>query len=161
MRKLGFTRGQVILHAVALLILICIAVYLYASWDAIPAQIVTHYDALGTPDGWSGKGVLAALAAIDGALWAFLALAGLLQMRFPYAPVSDTPEGRAFDRENGRWMLCAANLFVSACFSYIIWSSASGKSLGGWMIPVMLVLLLGSLVFLIVRARRGVQTQIK
>ncbi|WP_239618150.1 DUF1648 domain-containing protein [Cohnella mopanensis] len=153
------TGQERVLQVLTLIVFLWGIVYLVAQWTDLPATVPAHYNGKGEIDRWGSKWELAILPAI-----AIILSAGLSVLsRFPHLynyPVTITEENAVKQYSLARKMVIWMNLEIQVLFCYIEWTSvqaALGKSEGMWMwsIPILLVVLMGTLVVYIIRAFRS------
>jgi cytochrome bd-type quinol oxidase subunit 2 len=144
-----------ILQIISPLILIGIVIQLATVWNTLPWTIPTHFNAAGAADGWGGKGVLFGLPIT--ALFFYVLLT--IVERFPKIynfSFEITEKNAPYAYQTGREMLVCAKAFFLLIFGYLQWSwveAASGRNAGPglWLLPVILVLTAGIVIYYIRR----------
>lgn len=129
------------------------AFYLWANWQAIPQQIPTHYGFAGQPDAWEDKSSCVILLVIGAAMW--LMMWGIEQ--FPViwnTGVTVTEENRAQVYRILKNLLVTIRLVISAIFAWMPVCSALSRPLGGWFMPLVMLLIFGPIVVCLVQLYR-------
>lgn len=124
-------------------------VYLIVQWGDLPAKVPMHFNGKGEIDRWGSKGELIILPIIGLLIYAGMAALSRFPHIFNY-PVKITEENAARQYALARTMICWLNLEIVALFAYIGWASiqaAKGGTagLGLWFLPVVLVVIFGTL----------------
>ena len=156
--KIHKTNFEKIFDAIALLVLLACVVYLFANWSSIPAQVPTHFNAAGDPDGWSGKGSIWLLPAIGLLIWAGL---GVLE-RYPHVYnhlVKITDENAERQYKNAVLMINFMKNSILILFMFIVYQSIevalkAAEGLGGGFIFVFIGVIFGNLFFFLIRSWR-------
>lgn len=114
----------------------------WRSWPTLPVRMATHFNGLGQPDGWGGKGTLMLLPISAVLLYAAM----LLCARIPHAlnyPVRVTEQNAPQLYRIARRLLTALNFWVTAMLLFLevsIIRVAQGQAtgLGVWPMPIFL-----------------------
>lgn len=121
-------------------------------WNHIPEQIPGHYNAAGEVDRYSDKGIIIFLLFVAVLLMGMMSIAVYcvkLELNSRYAKKEEV------SRLKDTYVLLMVLNFVLQCmFSYIIFCCASGRELGYWFLPVAGVLIVGPLLYVIIRSRK-------
>jgi hypothetical protein len=132
-------------NIVCFLILVGLGVYLLIVWRELPATIPTHYNAAGLADGWGGKGSLIVLYGIS-----WLMAVGLSVVSFFPQIWNIGVEVTAQNRERVYailyHLLTVIKLLVVLIFAFLIVMSALGKNLSVWFLPVMMIVMFGTII---------------
>lgn len=145
----------------AVLVLANFAV-LAAVWGSLPVRIPTHFGASGAADAWGGKGSLLLMPI----LMAVMAAGLTLLERFPKIfnfPVEINEKNAAVLYRLGRELIVVLKTVVVLIFSYIQFQTVEVArnariGLGGWFLPVTLLVMFGSIgfyIYLMVRHKDG------
>lgn len=148
-----FTKFQIILEIITLAVNIGTGVFLISIWGNLPEQIPSHFGAGGEADAYGGKGSL---------IFLFIMMLALSLMMFAAAlfpnlwnmPCKITENNSVLAYRYTRTMMCSLSLVMAALFSYTLICSALGRPLGAWFLPVTLAVMLGDIIFCIVKIVR-------
>jgi len=132
--------------------------HLIVEWADLPAKVPAHYNAKGEIDRWGSKWELAILPAIGLALIAGMTILSRYPHLYNY-PVRITEENAAAQYALARRLIAWINLELAMIFACIGWMSvqaakSGSDGMGLWVIPVILFVVLGTVVFYFVRALR-------
>ena len=128
---------------------------LVLSWGGLPKTIPTHFGPSGKADDWGGRSILFVMP-----IFAVLAYFGIgFLRRFPHVfnyPYAITEANAERQYALARALLNLLRLEMVWLFAYIEWimiRTAQGKAvgLGGWFLPVSLVVIFGTLAGFIIR----------
>lgn len=145
---------QRILHILTLIVLIGIWVSLIMCWKNLPTQLPKHYNAAGQIDAWGGKGE-ALLCPVIGTLTVLL-LFGVEQVPQCWnTGVKLTPLNQAFVLRTCKSMLVTMELTLLASFGIIGGYTMAALPMPWWMLVVVLALILGPVVFFLIRLFTG------
>jgi uncharacterized membrane protein len=133
--------------------------YLAAIWKSLPAQIATHFNGSGTPDGYGPKSTALLIPVVALFLYALLTLVSYFPDTFNY-PVAVTDATRTRLAAISVRMLGWIKAELCCTLGYICWQSARvalGQASGlGWaFLPVMLATLAITIGAGIVEMRRA------
>lgn len=149
-RKLKFTLSQKILEGCTVLVLLFLAGYLIVYWPAIPDTIPSHYNAAGVADAWSGKGSILFVPVVCVVLYSLITIVSFFPSIWN-VPVAVTEENKARVYTLMRNMVCVIKLILVLVFTYITVCTAQSAALSPFFLPVMLLVLFGSMIYYIVR----------
>ncbi|WP_282935299.1 DUF1648 domain-containing protein [Paenibacillus sp. RC67] len=146
-------------NIVSILVLLGTFVYLFSIFSELPEKIPSHFNALGEADRWGGKSSLLLLPSIGVILFVGLTILRKYPQLFNY-PREVTPDNAVRQYSNALLLLSWLKFEIMILFSYIEWSmirSAGGamNSLGIWFLPVVLIIVLGSVIIFAVRSFRA------
>ena len=135
--------------------LVVLLVLTAMKYKDLPDTIPTHFNAAGRPDGFGPKIMIWLLPVITVVIYTGLSILN----RFPYIfnfPVNITGENALRLYRFATRSIRVLNFLLTITFLYLTWESinaASGKSpgLGAWFLPVMVVVIMGFLIYMIVR----------
>ncbi|MEI7027024.1 DUF1648 domain-containing protein [Paenibacillus sp. y28] len=158
--KLSIPRSklEMIHDGLSIAVLLVMFIYVIKVWGQLPEQMPIHFNARGEPDGWGGRGSLFFLPGLSVLLAAGLSLLSQFPHTFNY-PNPVTPENAPRQYANARRMLSWMKLELVVLFGYIEWriiqAGLTGQDrLGIWLLPVVLLVLLGTAGYYAVRAFR-------
>jgi len=146
------------LSAVTLIAMIWFIVYVCVQWTDMPDRIPIHFNGKGQVDGWGSKWTLIILPIVSLLLYSGLTVLSKFPHVYNY-PLPITEQNAAAQYLLARKLLGWINLEVVALFGYITWISVKvgkgyGDGLGLWSLPIILVVLFGTLAIYFVRAFR-------
>lgn len=142
-----FTKTQKLLEILSLTVMASCIIYICISWSTLPDILPSHFNALGQPDDWSGKGTLLIGPIISIIIYALLTGILLLPPEKLNSPIEVTPKNRLYIQKTMRDMVSSLKLAIVLIFSYITICTIELKPLSPWFIPIFL---LGTFVPLIV-----------
>ena len=70
--KLKYTKFQIVLETIGLILIVGMIIFVYTQWDQIPQQVPMHYNAMGEIDSWGSKYEILFLPAISILLYVFI-----------------------------------------------------------------------------------------
>lgn len=123
-------------------IAVCALVVLKA-WPGLPAEVPSHFGFGGSPDDWSGRGIVWLTPAVALVLYVLLTVVRLYPKAMNY-PVKLTPENTSRQYALAVSVLGWLKAEVAWTFAYLSWTEirvAEGRAaaLGAWFLPVVLV----------------------
>jgi uncharacterized membrane protein len=144
---------------IAAAVVIGITVYLISTWASLPTKIPVHFNFAGQVDRWGEQNALFSIFAVMLALYIGLSI---LQ-RFPHIynyPFGLTPKNVHRQYQVARQLLAIIKTEVVCFFSFIQWQVVSvargrGETLGIWFLPVMMLVLFGTIACYFVQASRA------
>lgn len=148
--KLKKSKYEIAVNLVCLLLLSGIIVYLLLTWKEIPDKIPGHYNALGAVDRWGNKGELLILLIIG---WILYFIMTMIE-RFPQAwntgiTVTEGNKKRIYSIIGN--MLGTMKLLLVSVFVFLTVNSALAKELSAWFLPVVVILIFGSIVYFVTK----------
>ena len=125
-------------------------------YSQLPDQIPTHFGPGGAPDGFGSKKALWVLPVIGLLIYSFMTLINRRPEGFNYL-VKITPENAERQYTMATRMLRRLKAFIILLFAYLVWrtihiANGEAESLHGWILPVVLVVALGTTFFYISQA---------
>ncbi|MEO5980552.1 MAG: DUF1648 domain-containing protein [Chryseolinea sp.] len=126
------------------------------SYDALPTNIPTHFDASGRPDALNGKGSLLIIAIVAIFVYTIMTIAPYFPHGMNY-PFQITPENAERQHRNMITMTRVVKpliVLVSLYLTFAVIQNGLGKmnGLSPWFIPVEMMILLGVIAFFFIRA---------
>ena len=142
---------------IALLLFGASIVYLISIWSSVPSEVPIHYNFAGEPDGWGGKWTLLILPLIALALWIGLSFIEKYPHTHNYIGLTEENKERLY--KNSQVLVNVLRNEIMIFFAYMnveTVRSALGDEmlLGAWGMPLFLVILFGSIIYLFVRGLR-------
>jgi uncharacterized membrane protein len=112
-------------------------------WSKLPAEIPTHFNAAGDPDGYGPKSALLLMAGVASSISLFLAWIERRPSSLNY-PIQITDEKRSALHQLGSDMILALNFGINTIFLYLVYAmieTAAGRrdGLGVQFLPLMLL----------------------
>lgn len=152
--SIPLSRIEIILDFLSVLFLIMMFGYLFNKWFSLPDIIPIHSDASGKPNNWGSKGVMWILPII--ALILFIGMTVLT--KFPHTfnypsrvTEENAPKFYLLGRQMMKWLNCEI-MFIFLIFVWDFIQSAQGADgLGIWFLPVLLIILLGTIAISLIR----------
>ncbi|MGE7601937.1 DUF1648 domain-containing protein [Peribacillus sp. NPDC097675] len=148
-----------VMDIVSLLLIIINFIYLISVWNTLPEQVPIHFNGKGEVDGWGGRVVIWLLPTISLFLWFGLTLMERVPHLFNY-PIEITEKNAVFQYKNARMMSLFLKVEIILVLLYTSWQSvhaAKGDEggLGRAELPILLILILGSIAFFVIRSVRN------
>lgn len=144
-----------IINALCLAMCAGAGILLAGKWSTMPSKIATHFDLMGNPNGYSGKGGVVVVFVVMIAMCVGMTLAE----SFPNLwnlPVTINEHNAYAVYRASKYLLEIVKLLLVLTFAVIVIVQIYGKSLPVWFTPVELVLILGTtIVGTIVIVRKG------
>ena len=139
-------------------VLFCVVATAYF-WPALPPNIPSHFGISGRPDAWGGKGLLLVFPILSVSLYAVLTVLSFFPHKFSY-PWGITEQNASRQYQLARSQLAWIKAEMAVINSYIQWTMmavAWGKreGLGVWFLPVVVMVLGGTVGFHQVQAYRA------
>jgi uncharacterized membrane protein len=141
--KRSFTKLQLVLEIITILILIGMYAYLFLKWSTIPDQIPGHYNAAGEIDRWGNKSELITLPILSTILYLLLT-AVLLFPSLWNLPGKVTENNINEMYSNVRYLLVIMKLLIMALFFYIMYNGTKAQALPPVFLPIVLVIIFGT-----------------
>lgn len=151
--KLKKNKYDIVVNTVCVILLLGILVYLILNWNSIPDKIPGHYNAMGEIDRMGSKNELLVLLMIS---WLMYIGMTVLE-KFPQAwntGVTVTEENKERVYKVLKNMISTMKLIMVTNFAYLTINSSLAMSLSVWFLPVFLTLMLGSIIYYIIKLNR-------
>lgn len=157
--KIPLTIPEIIIEGICAIVFIGTAIFMILNHNNLPDKIPTHFGISGRPDGWGGRTGLNALIIVNLGLYVLLTILGRFPHIFNYL-CEITEDNAKFQYTNSRTLIALIKTEITVLFSYMAWVSiwvAEGKmeGVGVAFLPVVLMILLGTVAFFSVRMIRG------
>ncbi|MDX1907095.1 MAG: DUF1648 domain-containing protein [Bacteroidia bacterium] len=128
------------------------------TYPSLPETIPTHFNLAGVPDGWGSRATLWALPGVATLICILLTVLSYFPQSFNY-PVPITPDNAARQYRYVTQMLRHLKIAIVLLFGLIvvtlIHAGRTGTdSLGLWLLPILLVIVLAPVVGYMIRAAR-------
>ena len=150
----GWENGLEVLSVMGMLFTF---ILVYQSWGILPDRIPTHFGFTGQPDAWGNKESLFFLPLIALAMYLLLTIINRFPHTFNY-PVKITEENAETQYIMARHLIAVLKVETIWLFAYIQWVTievALGKATGlnNLFLPVLMVVMLGTIVVYFYKAR--------
>lgn len=152
--KLKYTKFQRIIELITIIILFLIWIYLIQSWDKLPNKIPGHYNGAGIVDRWGNKNEILAIPIISVVFYLLLTIVSFFPSIWN-VPVKVSEENRKYVYLNLKTMLILMKMEVIIIFSYILYSDIKTQSLGTWFLPLMLIMVFGTIIYYIIKISKN------
>ncbi len=153
--EISRTNIEIWLDIISLGGIIFILLFLRTNYPLLPAEIPTHFNSLGVPDAWGSKTSLLILTGVMLVLYAGLKIAERFPQVYNYLqPI--TSENARYQYLNGRMLMASTKTVTVYIFIYLIYGSieiATGNidSLSWWFLPVVIVAMVGTVGYFMVK----------
>jgi len=148
--KLKWSKFQMTIELITVILLILMWGYLIISWSDIPDKIPGHYNAAGIVDRWGNKNEILALPISSVLLYILLTVVSFFPLLWN-VPVKITEENMDFVYSSSKNMLILLKLEVIICFTYIFYCNIKTHSLGIWFLPLWLAIIFGTIINYMIR----------
>ena len=154
------TKFENICETAAGALLLSLILYMTQSWSALPAKIPTHFNLAGQADAWGDKHTILILLGVAGVLYVGLSILQQFPHVYNYA-FKLTSENVRRQYLLARQLLTVIKLEVVGCLSFISWqiiqvSKGEAHGLQPWLVPILILIIFGTLAVYIVKAKRAV-----
>lgn len=142
--KLKYTKLQIVIEIVTILVLVGMYVFLFLTWDSLPDKIPGHYDAAGVVNRWGSKNELIALPVITTVL--YLLLSAVLMFPILWSLPGKVTEDNIYSMySNVRYLLIFMKLEIVIMFTYILYNDTKAQNLSPFYLPLVLILIFGTI----------------
>jgi uncharacterized membrane protein len=151
--KFKYSRFQIAIEIIALLILVGMFVYPMVMWGSMPDKLPMHYNGAGEINRWGSKYEIIILPFIS----VFLYLLLTIVVFFPSSwniPVTVTDRNRDKVYRCLRSMVVLMKAEVMAAFFYITYNTIQVKPLSSDFLQIELTAIFGTIIFFIIRLIR-------
>lgn len=156
--KQKYTKFQIALEIIGLLLLAGLVVFICLRWGSLPDKIPGHYNAAGEINRWGDKSEILAMLIIVGVLYLLLTVVTF----FPQAwniPVKVTEANKAAVYGSIKSMLILLKVIFAAAFFYITYTMINLTPMSVYMLPAILLLLSGVIGFSLHKAVKIAKTR--
>ncbi len=151
--KLKYTKFQIALETIGLLLLVGMIFFIYTQWNQIPQQVPMHYNSVGEIDRWGSKYEILFLPAISILLYVFITAVSFFPQIWN-VPVQITDENKEVVYLSTKDLLISVKVEMLTLFFYINYHTATAQPLSIAFSPVFIIIIFGTLIFFIVRTIR-------
>ncbi len=151
--KTEYSKFQLFLEIIGAAILISFVIFLVKSWSSIPEMIPGHYNAAGVVDRWGNKNEILMLPIIGAILYLGLTMITFFPQIWN-VPVAQTQESNEAVYKCMKTMIIFLKVEIIGMFFYITFYSVNAMDLPMAFLPIVLLIIFGSLTYFIVKSFR-------
>jgi hypothetical protein len=151
--KLKYTKFQIVLETIGLLLLVGMIVFVYIQWNQIPQQVPMHYNVMGEIDKWGSKNGILFLPAISIFLYAFITMVSFFPQIWN-VPVQITDENKEVVYLSSKDLLIIMKVEILMSLFYINYHTVTAQPLPITFLPVFMIVLFGTIIFFVRRIIR-------
>ena len=144
--KIELTKSDKILEIVALLLLICLWIYVIYNYNSLPDIINTHFNAQGKPDGSGEKQYIFGLPGVATFIYLLVTIATKYPHTFNYTE-EITEENALEEYSKTIKMNRILKIVVIGIFSYASWQTINEVDINPLFFPIMLVAIFGPIIY--------------
>ncbi len=156
--KPHYTRSAIILEVISILSLLTFFIFTYFTWPSVPQRIPDHFGWSGMPNSWGSKGLLPTMIYVT----LFVYILFSISSRYPKAinfPISFKEDNSKIQLQLGFSLILWIKAEVVVICSFLGIQGirvALGKTegLGQYILPILLVVLFGTIAIFIYRASK-------
>ena len=151
--KLKYTKFQIVLETIGLLLIVGMIVFVYTQWNQIPQQVPMHYNAIGEIDSWGSKYEILFLPAFGLLLYAFITAVSFFPQIWN-VPVQITDENKEAAYRNTKDLIIFIKIEIITLLFLFLYYITIAQPLPIAVVPVFLIILFGTIIFFYVRIIR-------
>lgn len=151
--KLKYNKFQIVLETIGLLLIVGMIVFVYTQWNQIPQQVPMHYNAMGEIDSWGSKYEILFLSAISILLYAFITAVSFFPQIWN-VPVRITDENKEAVYLSSKDLLIIMKVEMLMSFFYINYHTVTAQPLPTAFLPVLIIIVFGTIIFFTKRVIR-------
>ena len=144
--KIELTKSDKILEIIALLLLVCLWIYVIYNYNSLPDIINTHFNAQGKPDGSGEKQYIFGLPGVATFIYILVTIATKYPHTFNYTE-EITEENALEEYSKTIKMNRILKIVVIGIFSYASWQTINEVDISPLFFPVMLVAIFGPIIY--------------
>lgn len=144
--KIELTKSDKILEIIALLLLVCLWIYVIYNYNSLPDIINTHFNAQGKPDGSGEKQYIFGLPGVATLMYLLVTIASKYPHTFNYTE-EITEENALEEYSKTIKMNRILKIVVVGIFSYASWQTINEVDISPLFFPVMLVAIFGPIIY--------------
>jgi hypothetical protein len=151
--RIKYTNMQKAIELITILIILGTVLYLVITWNTIPDKIPGHFSYKGVVDRWGNKDELISLPGFSIFLYGLLSIV----TKFPSMwnlPIEVTDDNKVAVTKDVRSMLLFMKLEIAIVFFYILICASNSWSLGAWFLPIVIIVIFGSLIYYIRKMKK-------
>lgn len=144
--KIELTKSDKILEIIALLLLVCLWIYVIYNYNSLPDIINTHFNAQGKPDGSGEKQYIFGLPGIATFMYLLVTIASRYPHTFNY--LEEITEENALEQYTKMTKLSRIlKIILIGIFGYSSWQTISNVDVSPLFFPIMFVAILGPIIY--------------
>ncbi|MDR3668184.1 MAG: DUF1648 domain-containing protein [Ignavibacteriaceae bacterium] len=151
--KLKYTKIQIALEIVGLLLIIGMIIFICVRWNQIPQKIPGHYNAMGEIDRWGSKSEILIMPIVGILLYIFITIMSFFPLIWN-VPIQVTDENKEAVYLVVKSLIIFTKIEMLGMFFYINYYTATSQSLPIVFLPVSMMILFGTIIFFILRTYR-------
>lgn len=151
--KLKYTKFQCVMEILSILLLIGMIIFLCSYWNQIPDTIPGHYNAMGQVDRWGNKSEVLILPILNIFMYLLLTVISFFPQIWNM-PVKITDTNRVPVYQCSKTLLIIMKTQVVGIFFYLTYNTATSVSLSVYFLPIMILLVFGTMLYFIIRMIR-------
>ena len=144
--KIELTKSDKILEIIALLLLVCLWIYVIYNYNSLPDIINTHFNAQGKPDGSGEKQYIFGLPGVATFIYLLVTIATKYPHTFNYTE-EITEENALGEYSKTIKMNRILKIVVIGIFSYASWQTINEVDVSPLFFPIMLVAVFGPIIY--------------
>jgi uncharacterized membrane protein len=144
--KIELTKSDKILEIIALLLLVCLWIYVIFNYNSLPDIINTHFNAQGKPDGSGEKQYIFGLPGVATFIYILVTIATKYPHTFNYTE-EITEENALEEYSKTIKMNRILKIVVIGIFSYASWQTINEVDVNPLFFPIMLVAIFGPIIY--------------
>lgn len=152
--KMKYTRFQIALEVIGILILVGMIILIFARWNQIPQQIPLHYNLVGEIDNWGSKDAVLLLPAISILIYAILTVLSFFP-KFWNVSVIITEENKETVYFNMRNLFLSIKVEIMAIFFLILYYITIAQPMPIFISPLFLLIIVCTIIFPVLRITRS------
>jgi uncharacterized membrane protein len=151
--KLKYTKLQIVLEILCLLLIVGMMVFICLRYNQLPDKIPGHYNAAGEVNRWGNKSEIFITPIITVLLYLFITVLTFFP-KIWNVPGQLTEDNRVAVYQCIKSMVICTKVEMVGVFFYITYFMAYSKALPAAFLPVMLVILFGTILLFVLRMVR-------
>lgn len=148
--KLKYTTFELIMEMIALVFLVGTFAYLFMMLEALPNEIVTHFDAQGMADEWGNKTEIFQVPFMGLAIYTFASILQRFPKRWNVGIEADHKNAEQVYRYT-KDMIIVLKMEIAVFFAYYGYAAANQKPMVSFFLPAVLIVTFGTIVFYMVK----------
>ena len=144
--KIELTKSDKILEIIALLLLVCLWIYVIYNYNSLPDIINTHFNAQGKPDGSGEKQYIFGLPGFATFCYIVLTISNRYPNILNYT-VEITEENALEVYTKGTKIARILKIIIIGIFGYASWQTISNVNVSPLFFPIMLVAIFGTIIY--------------
>lgn len=151
--KSKYTRFQIAIEIVGLLMIIGMIIFVCLQWNQFPDKIPGHFNAMGEVDRWGSKSELITLPIISAFLYTVLTILSFLPQTWS-VPVKITDLNKDIVYNYTRSLLIFIKVEILLIFLYITYCMAKTQSLSSVFISIIILVIFSTIIYYVIGIRK-------